>query len=433
MNIIIIVHNQRDSFVDWIERAEQLNVDLKNVIVVDNYSDDGLEELLRESALNYIICDEKEEAYSGICNTVIKEFGLVGSVYVTSPNHALSFDTLDRLEASLSADGHLAAISPARISAEAIMGAGFKARECFESYEINPMCVMYNLDIYEKLQGLNEQLFLPHSAIEEYVFRVFTSGYVCAEQECPLKTGYQDNDIYPGDNCRDREVLRKIWNMNYFGTHPNMNLISMIREDSEKSMNILEIGCDCGANLLGIRRFYKNANLYGVEINESAARIASNVCNLKYGNIEEQNISFNGIKFDYIIFGDVLEHLHAPDKAVSYCKKLLKRDGRIVASIPNLANYQVIRALLNGDFPYADSGLLDRTHIHFFTYNEIIRLFSGVGLQIDNMQSFNNTCDKRDEQFVDELLRISPQAERHFFTTFQYLVSAVYTGGDDER
>ena len=124
--------------------------------------------------------------------------------------------------------------------------------------------------------------------------------------------------------------------------------------------------------------------MFGLEINQNAAKIASKIANVRQGNIEDQQIPFEE-KFDYILFGDVLEHLRNPEGTISYCRKYLTSQGKIITSIPNLMHYSVIRELLKGNFEYTSTGLLDRTHIHFFTYNEIFHMFQENGYEIQEI------------------------------------------------
>lgn len=431
MNIIVIVHNQYDLLIRWIEKAEKNRINLDNVIIVDNYSNDGLNEALKISSFNYIICDEKEEAYSVICNAVIREFNFTGKVYVTSPKYMINEDVLSVLEHEMDESCNMAAISPTICdsieSYNTVINEVALYDAPFISYNCDPMCVMYNIDILNELNGFDEQLFLPDSSIKDYVFRALSRAYYCAESNRAIvyRTDINNGFTNGQEIKNDRAVLKKKWNMNYFNTIPNVNIVAMMRCDRAAEINVLEIGCDCGANLLDIKRCYKNANLYGVEINGDAARLASHVVNVKNGNIEEQSIEF-GVKFDYIIFGDVLEHLHAPDKAIRYCKKMLKNGGRIIASIPNLGYYEVIRELLKGNFQYSDTGLLDRTHIHFFAFNEIIRLFINEGYDVENMRTISGELTEEDKKFINALMQVSPETETHMLTTYQYIVSAVY-------
>jgi 2-polyprenyl-3-methyl-5-hydroxy-6-metoxy-1,4-benzoquinol methylase len=87
--------------------------------------------------------------------------------------------------------------------------------------------------------------------------------------------------------------------------------------------------------------------------------------------------------FDYIIFGDVLEHLYDPQKLLIRIKKYLADSGKILCSIPNIMHASVLLPLLKGEFRYQDSGILDRTHIRFFTLYSAIDLLKGAGYKVN--------------------------------------------------
>ena len=91
---------------------------------------------------------------------------------------------------------------------------------------------------------------------------------------------------------------------------------------------------------------FPKAEVYGSEINVASAGIASHVANVVVNNIEEENLPFPERKFDYIIFGDVLEHLHNPLKTVVYCQRFKRENGHIIASIPNIQHISVMEGLM---------------------------------------------------------------------------------------
>ena len=428
MNIIVVVHNQRELLVQWLDKAMELQIDFEHLVIVDNFSQDGLGEELKNTSYNYVLCDEKIEAYSVIVNMVVREFEMSGQVYVTSPEYLLTEKTLSQLYNVIADSDNIAAIGSTELPEE--------ENGYFQTFNLNPMHVMYNLDIMGSIGGLDEELLLADMAMKDYFFRAALKGFqsvesnIAAVQTLPCKAAMEDWK----NECKehDRKVLKIKWNMNYFNTVPNTNLVSMITCDREANVNILEVGCDCGANLLEIRRLFRNSQLYGVEINEDAATIAAAIFDVRIGNIEEQNLDFGSVKFDYIVFGDVLEHLRAPEKAVAYCRTLLKKGGRIIASIPNVTHHSVLREMLRGNFPYSDSGLLDRTHIHLFAFNDILRLFVNEKYEVESISSITTSIDQEDEKFINALQSISPDTGKHVFTTFQYLISAKYKGENNE-
>ena len=84
--------------------------------------------------------------------------------------------------------------------------------------------------------------------------------------------------------------------------------------------------------------------------------------------------------YDYIIFADVLEHLRSPGKAIQKSMKYLSANGCMLTSIPNIGHNAVIMSLLKGKFEYTNDGLLDDTHIHFFTRQSMRDMFEKEGL-----------------------------------------------------
>ena len=137
------------------------------------------------------------------------------------------------------------------------------------------------------------------------------------------------------------------------------------------SRKVLEIGCGSGA--LGHAFKRKNPNVFyvGVEFEENAAAKAKNVldkvlcCDVEQDKLND--IIAGADKYDCIVFGDVLEHLENPEKVISRLLPSLSENGIILACIPNVQHYTVIKRLLQGEWPLEDSGLFDKTHIRWFT------------------------------------------------------------------
>jgi 2-polyprenyl-3-methyl-5-hydroxy-6-metoxy-1,4-benzoquinol methylase len=89
--------------------------------------------------------------------------------------------------------------------------------------------------------------------------------------------------------------------------------------------------------------------------------------------------------FDVIVFADVLEHLRQPDKVLLNLRKYLRADGFMVASLPNIARIDIRLKLILGRFDYGDSGILDKTHLKFFTLSSAKKLFTENGFMIERI------------------------------------------------
>ncbi|MEA5582848.1 glycosyltransferase [Nodularia harveyana UHCC-0300] len=153
-----------------------------------------------------------------------------------------------------------------------------------------------------------------------------------------------------------------------------------------KGKQVVDFGCATGllAHLLQKR----DCIVTGIEINPDAARVAEKYCE-KVIVADLDFVSITKIlpkeKFDVVIFGDVLEHLRNPWKVLEETKSILKEYGFVVASIPNIAHGAIRLALLNGKFEYTNLGILDDTHLRFFTRKTSQELFKNTGYFIDEI------------------------------------------------
>lgn len=191
------------------------------------------------------------------------------------------------------------------------------------------------------------------------------------------------------------------------------DLISMIREAKEKPINVLEIGCGTGATLLQIKKQFPNAKVFGLELQEEAAEYGARLLPITCGNVEDRKLDFKEEYFDYILLGDVLEHLVNPEETLLYLKKFLKREGYIVTSIPNLQHYSAFVPLLFGEFEYFDAGVLDRTHLRFFTMRSIQNMFSRTDYEILEMNRNIDVSEMQPwiEKVIAHLCAISSEIE----------------------
>jgi len=198
---------------------------------------------------------------------------------------------------------------------------------------------------------------------------------------------------------------------------------------------ILEIGCATGVMGQAIKKLHPHCFYVGLEIDKESAEQAKKVLDqVIVGDIQKMSLSDYGIarsSFDYVLFGDVLEHLYDPWTVLYYCKQYLKNTGCIVASIPNVRNLEIVNSLINGYFTYKDEGILDSTHLRFFTYKEILSMFDSCDLEI--MQIKNNIAHYFDFNKIDMVSSIDlpkftikslSQEEIIELSTIQFIVKA---------
>lgn len=173
------------------------------------------------------------------------------------------------------------------------------------------------------------------------------------------------------------------------------NSLSVILNYIKKNSRILEFGCANGR----MTRYMKevlNCEIDIVEIDYDAGLEAAKYANQKcLGNIEGNIENYywydvlNENRYDFIIFADVLEHLYYPARVLRICSNLLKNEGKILISVPNIAHNSIIIGLINDKFTYTDVGLLDNTHIRFFTEESFLSMIDNIGLVVVSEEAIN--------------------------------------------
>lgn len=158
-------------------------------------------------------------------------------------------------------------------------------------------------------------------------------------------------------------------------------VLELVGEDKD----VLEVGCHTGyfTELLQNNR----CKIVGIEIDPKAASKAKQFAKkVLVGDIEDENLlSQIDQRFDVILFMDVLEHLVDPWEILKSTKALLKRNGFVIITIPNVACWSIRKALFfKGKFTYIDTGILDITHLRFFTFTSAQKLILNSGYRIEH-------------------------------------------------
>jgi len=161
--------------------------------------------------------------------------------------------------------------------------------------------------------------------------------------------------------------------------------IDFIAQHSQRApLKILDVGCSegyLGEYLRGLGHY-----VVGVEINVDAATKAEALLDRVYRGTVQNYFNENIYdRFDVIIFGDVLEHITDPQSLLEVCSSRLLANGIMVASIPNVAHISVRSMLLEGRWEYTKLGILDETHVRFFTKKSAIELFKSAGFDVEEV------------------------------------------------
>jgi 2-polyprenyl-3-methyl-5-hydroxy-6-metoxy-1,4-benzoquinol methylase len=204
---------------------------------------------------------------------------------------------------------------------------------------------------------------------------------------------------------------------------------------SEAARKVLDIGC--GAGRLGeALKARQPAQVTGIERVEAAGQAArGRLDHVLVGDVEEMELPFEQGSFDAVVCGDVLEHLRGPERLLRRVRDWLGPEGCLVASIPNVRHHSVVRTLLEGNWTYEPAGLLDRTHLRFFTRRDIERMLAETGFTVSRLaaveapgeEGWRAQCRPGEVRVGRLHVGGMPPEEAEEFYTYQFLLTAVPT------
>ena len=195
----------------------------------------------------------------------------------------------------------------------------------------------------------------------------------------------------------------------------------------DKPARVLEVGCASGYFSQALRDH--GLWVYGIEPNPAAAaEAAGKLDDLYVGTIEQFIAEKRDLagRFDFLIFGDVLEHLAEPAATLRQACQFLSPQGRVIASVPNVTHYSVRTMLMDGQWHYRRLGILDSTHLRFFSYVGLRKMLRQAGLAIEEMRPVTLSAEGADPFANWRLFRMAKplMADGPHGEAYQFVFSA---------
>lgn len=182
---------------------------------------------------------------------------------------------------------------------------------------------------------------------------------------------------------------------------------------------LIDVGCGNGLFGAAVKRRYPECETWGVELMADAAQKAAlqndRVIQTPFERAEELPEGY----FDIVTMNDVLEHMPWPEPALAMAKRILRPDGRLILSLPNVQYLlNVLDLVKRNEWEYQDWGILDRTHFRFYTTKSAARLLERNGFKVESITGINAM---RPKWYYRVAFRLAPQ----YFRWMPYLQFAV--------
>lgn len=450
-SIIILTYNHLPCTIPCIQSIRTHTPESSyELIVVDNHSTDGTCEWLKQQEDIRLIANSENKGFPAGCNQGIRVAEEKNDILLLNNDTLVTPHWLQNLQECLHSAQNVGAVGPVTNFCSngqqiqcPIDWENEKERLTFASqknsappkYEqklkLIGFCMLIKRAVVDKIGLLDERFFPGNYEDDDYSFRIGLAGFrlLLSHNTFIYHKGSASFGInqpfFAQALTSNAKKFHDKWGFSSaYATLVREDVIGLMKDSAGKPLDILEIGCACGATLLKIQNMYPEAHVFGLEYHEREAAIAAQFANVKQGDVENPPLPFENQQFDYILFPDVLEHLREPGKVLQRMHRLLKPDGYILASIPNVMHYSVVNALLHGRFTYEDTGILDRTHLRFFTLLEIQRMFLAAGYELELTLYKYLPISESDQQSIDWLTAMAGGDEelRAQFGTYQYLI-----------
>lgn len=168
----------------------------------------------------------------------------------------------------------------------------------------------------------------------------------------------------------------------YFGG-VRRDFVDLLPQDG--TFHVLEIGCGAGETGAVAIAEGRCASYNGVEIAAQAAAVArTRLSQVVEGNVEQMELPWPDAHFDAVLMSEVLEHLVDPWSVVKRVAQKLKPGAIVLASSPNVAQMSVVRGLIADKWELTETGVMDRTHLRWFTQSTYVQMFEDAGIRIDH-------------------------------------------------
>lgn len=450
-SIIILTYNNLNYNIICLDSIRKYtDADSYEIIVVDNNSTDGTREWLKEQSDIKLILNDENIGFPKGCNIGINAAEKNNDILFLNNDTKVTPRWLSNLKTCLYSNdkiGAAASITNNCSNYQSIDITYKNMEELIEFADRNNIstpekweektrlvafCMLVKREVINLIGNFDERFSPGNFEDDDLSMRIIESNYklmVCHDSfihHFGSASFNNDNSKFNALLKENAQKFQEKWHFN--SNHESIikfDVINCINEPFDKVLNILQLDCDLSATLLRLKYMYPKARLYGIETDPNVARICGKIIEVITEDFEENYIlNFKENKenfFDYIILGNKLQSSSNPWKLLKEIKKFLKPGGYIIATLPNVMHYSVIKTILNGQFICSQNPLLDKSYNKFFTLSDIYNMFDESGYVNPYILQYHNERTHEDDTFLNQICSIVGENMRWHFLSYEYV------------
>nr|WP_256447445.1 glycosyltransferase [Kineothrix sp. MSJ-39] len=412
VSIVIVSYNSQAIMKSCIKTIQLYNPGTSyEIVVVDNNSTDGIREWLKEQKDIKLICNDTNTGFAYACNQGAEAACKKNDIFFLNNDTLVPQNAIFWLRMGLYENKQVGATG----SVTNYAGNGQRVEENIADVEgwfqyarkINiPMqnayekktsligfALLIKRHVFDRVGMFDLRFGKGNYEDNDLGLRILQAGYLLNLCHNSFiyhfgSLGFRQNDLreYAELLKENQQKIAEKWG---FDIPRYMNvkteLIDFISNEKNEDIHVLEVGCGLGATLASILYQWPNADVKGIEAEEKIASLGANYLDIRQGNIENSPLEYEEEYFDYIILGDTLEQVYDPEGILQKMLPLLKKDGSIIASISNVQHVSVLLPLLRGNFEYAETGIIDKNHVRFFTLKSMVNMLKRNCFEIEKL------------------------------------------------
>lgn len=425
-SIIMLTYNKlgyTKKCIESIRKNTKRNI--YELIVIDNGSNDGTKEWLKKQNDIIVLYNDKNVGFPKGCNQGI-ELAKGDNILLLNNDTVVTKKWLDNLTKCLYSSEKIGAVGPVSNSCPYYQSIDTKyssivemnkfalkynasdSSKWEERLKLIGFCMLIKREVIEKIGLLDERFSPGNYEDDDYSIRIVNAGYelmLCKDTFIHHYGGvsFSGNPEYSKLLKKNETKFREKWG---FTSGKNMeinrNLISLIDEKADAEFNVFQIGCGCGATLLYLKSKFKNANLYGMDINKNALTIVdyfAETLNEDIYNVDKICNYFKTIKFDYVLINHILKDEICNNKVLVEIKKLIRNKGKILIEMKEnkgLSKKQLVEQLVQANYKNVNGTVIKNEHsIKEYIFKANVELSRVEDKMKDNIQYENPKFQKK--------------------------------------